>query len=61
MTKTQIHALLAEVFEKLASLHGHLDDVRADTAFNIGLAAGQVSKAKALIGREIDDSNGVRT
>jgi hypothetical protein len=54
MSKEEIHAILQDAFEKLAALHGQCDGVSTDTAFAIGEATGLISKAKALIGRDID-------
>ena len=47
-------ANLQEAFAKVASLHGRLDRVSADTAFSIGEALGTLGRAKALVGRDID-------
>lgn len=57
MTPRAIHAVLAETLEKLVGLHGNCDKVSPDTAFAIGLAAGTIMKAKALVGRDIDNDN----
>jgi len=57
MTLTEIHAVLQQAYDDVAKLHGNLpDDTRPDSAFAIGEALGQLSKAKALIGRDIDDA-----
>jgi hypothetical protein len=57
MTLTEIHAVLREALEAVLSLHGQLPDETApDTAFAIGEAGGLLSRAKALVGRDIDDA-----
>ena len=57
MTLTEIHAVLREALEALLSLHGQLpDETPPDTAFTIGEAAGVLSRAKTLVGRDINIS-----
>jgi hypothetical protein len=56
MPLRDIHALLQHAFEQIASLRGECDDVSTDTAFAIGEALGTISKAKGLVGRDIDDA-----
>jgi hypothetical protein len=55
----QVHGRLDEIHEELVTLASRLAQadgiVRADTYFALGQAAGQFSKAKALLGRDIDD------
>lgn len=55
MTREEVHAHLRDVYELLTVLYGRLPvDTAPDTAFAIGEAAGVLSKAKALVGRDID-------
>jgi hypothetical protein len=57
MALTEIHAVLQKASDGLKMLHGQLgNDVRPDSAFAIGQALGTIDKAKALIGRDIDDA-----
>lgn len=57
MTREQVHETLEIAFETLAELRGQLEgDLRTDTAFALGEALGTVFKAKALVGRDIDDA-----
>jgi hypothetical protein len=56
MTLTEVHAVLQQAFHDVRALHGELgSDVSPDTAFAIGEALGVISRAKALVGRDIDD------
>lgn len=55
-TKNEIYELLTDTFDKLCGLHGQCDGLSADSAFAIGFAAGSISRAKALVGRDIDDT-----
>ena len=54
MTPKEIHAVLQQAFDALIALHGQIDGVSPDTAYAIGEATGVLSKAKALLGRDID-------
>jgi hypothetical protein len=56
MTLQEVHGVLREALDRLARLHGELDSVSTDTAFAIGEALGMISRAKALVGRDIDDA-----
>ena len=57
MTAAEIHVRLRAAFEALSPIFRNLEnDVRVDTAFAIGELTGMISKAKALVGRDIDDS-----
>jgi len=49
-----IHAVLMEAFGQVSTLRGNVDGVSCDSAFAIGECLGQLSKAKALVGRDID-------
>ena len=56
MTPRELHAVLQAAFDALAALHcGVPAGISIDTAFAVGVAAGQIAKAKALVGRDIDD------
>lgn len=55
MTLLEVHRVLSRLFFELTQLHGHLPPMSTESAYEIGLATGQVSKAKALVGRDIDD------
>lgn len=50
-----VHATLQECFEAMAALYGKCDGLSTDTVFAIGEATGIIAKAKALVGRDIDD------
>lgn len=54
LSPREVQAILREAFAKVASLHGRLDRVSADTALAIGEALGTLGRAKALVGRDID-------
>lgn len=56
MTLEEVHAVLQHAFVSVESLRGALPDVPSDTAFAIGEALGHIMKAKALVGRDVDDS-----
>lgn len=52
------HATVNEVYERLCALPLDPDrpeGLSIDTMFALGLATGHISKAKALLGRDIDD------
>jgi hypothetical protein len=54
----QVHGRLEETLEELVTLATQLtnaDGVGKDTYFALGQTAGHLSKAKALLGRDIDD------
>lgn len=56
LTAQQVHALLQQAFDDVCGLYGRIDTgLGCDTAFAIGEAAGVLSKAKALVGRDIDN------
>ena len=52
----QAHAILLQAFNSVALVRSLLDRSRADTSFGCGEALGALSKAKALVGRDIDDA-----
>jgi hypothetical protein len=52
-----IHAVLLDAYGRIASLRGNVDTVSGDSAFAIGECLGQLSKAKALVGRDIDNAS----
>jgi hypothetical protein len=54
ITKQEIHATLQELFEKALTLKDGIHLLSSDTVFAIGEATGAISKAKALVGRDID-------
>lgn len=59
MTLRELHALLQSAFDALAEVRGNVPHgVREDTAMAVGYALGTISKAKALVGRDIDDAKG---
>lgn len=51
------HAELNTIFDRLVALPmaGFPDGASSDTIHAVGFAAGVVAKAKALLGRDIDD------
>jgi hypothetical protein len=51
-----IHRTLQIVFEELLRVAQNFDGLKMDTVFALGEAMGFVSKAKALVGRDIDDA-----
>lgn len=56
MKPTEVHKVLEDAYAQLKGLIYELEDVRTDTAAAIGYATGALSKAKALVGRDIDDA-----
>lgn len=55
-TLEEIHAILLIAHNAIASLYGRLPpDCSLMSAYAIGEARGVLSKAKAMIGRDIDD------
>jgi hypothetical protein len=48
------HALMLEAFVQMAKIGDHAGFLTLDAAFACGEAAGSISKAKALIERDID-------
>jgi hypothetical protein len=56
VTKQEIHQILQTAFDQIHEItKENLSDISTDTVMAIGYAVGCVSKAKALIGRDIDD------
>lgn len=55
MTKPDIHKVLQQAYDQLLALHGKVHCLSSDTVFAIGEATGILSKAKALVGRDIDN------
>lgn len=51
------HATLEAAYLTVLSLRGQLEHASTDTIFAIGEAAGLIAKAKALLGRDIDQLN----
>lgn len=57
LTPTQVHAVLQKGFDEIVTLRGHIgNDLGNDTAFAIGESLGMIARAKALVGRDIDDA-----
>lgn len=55
-TLQEIHAILTTAYGAVAALYGHLPpEISVSSAFAIGEACGVLSKAKAMIGRDVDD------
>ncbi len=53
----QVHRVLQRAYEDVCGLYGDITrDIGSDTAFAIGEATGILAKAKALVGRDIDDA-----
>lgn len=50
-----VHGILSEAYKLTASLYPVKHPISGDTAFAIGEATGILSRAKALVGRDIDD------
>lgn len=57
-----VHADLQAIWDRFLAIHARLQGMRGpvDTAFALGEATGVTSRAKALVGRDIDDMNAVR-
>ena len=51
----ETHRILTEAYKLVAQLYPVKEPISSDTAFAIGEALGVLSKAKALVGRDIDD------
>lgn len=51
-----IHATLQGIFNELFRVSLDKNGLSVDTIFALGEALGVVSKAKALVGRDIDDA-----
>lgn len=51
----EIHRILTEAYKLTISLYPVKHPISSDTAYAIGEAGGILSKAKALVGRDIDD------
>jgi hypothetical protein len=60
MTLKELHAALQDAFDTWSRAYERgelpLTEIGADTALALGYAMGSISKAKALIGRDIDDN-----
>jgi hypothetical protein len=58
MSKTleEVHKSLQQAFDILAVMYGNIPPMSTDTAFALGEATGLIAKAKALVGRDIDDA-----
>lgn len=58
MTLKELHEKLQLMFEELGALRKDpvLYETGTDTVFALGEVMGVLSKAKALVGRDIDDS-----
>lgn len=57
MTLRELHAILQTAFDAVAVVHGNVPDgASSDTALAVGYALGSISKAKALVGRDIDQA-----
>lgn len=52
------YRILTKAYEALMTLYPVTAPISADTAMAIGYAAGCISKAKALVGRDIDQIRG---
>lgn len=48
------HGVLTLAYNAMLALYGHINGASTDTAFAIGEATGVLNKAKALVGRDID-------
>jgi hypothetical protein len=56
LTPQEVHAVLQQAYESVLCLYGRIgNELGNDTAFAIGEATGIIAKAKALVGRDIDD------
>jgi hypothetical protein len=57
MTLRELHAILERAFKELAEVHGQVPEgTGVDSALAVGYTLGCLSKAKALVGRDIDDA-----
>ena len=57
MTLRELHTILQAAFDAIATSMGNVPDgASPDTALAVGYALGSVSKAKALVGRDIDQA-----
>jgi hypothetical protein len=60
MTAQDIHAKLLIAFEAMLSVSASINEsqppLKMDTVFALGETLGVIMKAKALIGRDIDDA-----
>jgi hypothetical protein len=56
MNLKELHSTLQGQFEEIERLHeyGAMPIMSADTAYALGYALGCISKAEALVGRDID-------
>jgi hypothetical protein len=58
MTLHELHQILQTAFDTVAVVSGDVpDDLSPDSAFAVGAALGTLSKAKALVGRDIDQEH----
>ena len=55
LTPEEVHGIIQKSFTLVTELYGNLPNLSMDTVFSIGEATGVLSKAKALVGRDIDD------
>jgi hypothetical protein len=51
-----VHETLKIAFEELVRVSGNFEGLKMDTVFALGEALGILSKAKALVGRDVDDA-----
>lgn len=57
MTLHELHAILQSAFDVLAGVLDNVPDgTSSDTALAVGYTLGTISRAKALVGRDIDDA-----
>jgi hypothetical protein len=55
MTPEEIYGLLKQTWETLVPIYGRVDLLSPAAAFACGEALGTISKAKALVGRDLDE------
>jgi hypothetical protein len=51
-----VHGTLQSAFEEVLRVSNNFDGLKTDTIFALGEAIGILAKAKALVGRDIDDA-----
>jgi hypothetical protein len=56
VTLNEIHTLLQSQFDDLRTMLANAPRMGGDTGIALGWALGSIEKAKALVGRDIDDS-----
>jgi hypothetical protein len=57
MTLHELHALLQAAFDNLETVRGNVPEAAGrDTLFAVAEACVAIGKAKALVGRDIDDA-----